>query len=907
MKKLTSKELRNTWIKFYEERGHKNIGSVSLVGDGTTGVLFNVAGMQPLMPYLLGKPHPDGKRLCNIQGCVRTNDIDSVGDTSHATFFEMMGSWSLGDYFKEERCKWSYDLFTKVFEIPRDRLATTCFEGDENAPKDEESAIIKEKVGFKKENIYFLPKSDNWWEIESGPCGPDSEYFYITDVPACSKNCNPSCDCGHFIEIGNDVFMQYEKIDKNKYVPLKNKNVDTGWGFERILAFLNTTDGDIYKTDLYTGAISILEEKLGIKYNTNEDVDRSIRIILDHTRTATMLLGDENSLTPSNVGAGYILRRLIRRSIRHVKKLNLEPTIMIDIAKYFIEKVYNESYPNLLEKENFILNEISKETNNFLKTLSNGLKELEKMIDKNITEKNRKFDSSLCFKLYDTYGFPFELTSEILKEKNIIVSKEEFDKYMQLQKDLARQSVKKMDDLKVYGDIVNFKEESLFTGYNELETKAKVIFVGDNDGNLKDIYSEGIVITDKTPFYATMGGQLGDVGVINGPDLKAEVLSTKKAPNGQNMHFIRLIQGDIKVGDEVTLTVDKENRFTTCQNHSATHLLQKSLKEVLGDEVSQAGSFVDGKTLRFDFKYSGKITDDDIIKVEEKVNEKIKACYKTDIKEMKINDAKKIGAMALFDEKYGDIVRVVKLGDSVELCGGTHVTNTGNIRRFAIKLVESKGLNVYRVEAVCDTNLEIEVFKMIKPYNDEMILLLKKAKKIVSEAENDGIKLSFDINISNEKPVCYKDILENKNEVITLRKQIAQLEKKYKEELTKKTLEKTDEYVNNKVNGIYGEVVIKTFKNANMDILKQLSGAILSKLTDGIVFIVNINNDSINFIAKSNESLKDKINIGLLIKDVAKIAEGSGGGSLNFAQGGGTNVDKLDMILTYVKSKIVEE
>ena len=574
--------------------------------------------------------------------------------------------------------------------------------------------------------------------------------------------------------------MQYEKIDKNKYVPLKNKNVDTGWGFERILAFLNTTDGDIYKTDLYTGAISILEEKLGIKYNTNEDVDRSIRIILDHTRTATMLLGDENSLTPSNVGAGYILRRLIRRSIRHVKKLNLEPTIMIDIAKYFIEKVYNESYPNLLEKENFILNEISKETNNFLKTLSNGLKELEKMIDKNITEKNRKFDSSLCFKLYDTYGFPFELTSEILKEKNIIVSKEEFDKYMQFQKDLARQNVKKMDDLKPYGDIVNFNEESLFTGYNELETKAKVIFVGDNDGNLKDIYSEGIVITDKTPFYATMGGQLGDVGVINGPDLKAEVLSTKKAPNGQNMHFIRLIQGDIKVGDEVTLTVDKENRFTTCQNHSATHLLQKSLKEVLGDEVSQAGSFVDGKTLRFDFKYSGKITDDDIIKVEEKVNEKIKACYKTDIKEMKINDAKKIGAMALFDEKYGDIVRVVKLGDSVELCGGTHVTNTGNIRRFAIKLVESKGLNVYRVEAVCDTNLEIEVFKMIKPYNDEMILLLKKAKKIVSEAENDGIKLSFDINISNEKPVCYKDILENKNEVITLRKQIAQLEKKYK-------------------------------------------------------------------------------------------------------------------------------
>ena len=373
MRKLNSKELREEWIKFYEERGHKNIGAVSLVGDGTTGVLFNVAGMQPLMPYLLGEKHPLGKRLCNVQGCVRTNDIESVGDSSHATFFEMMGSWSLGDYFKEERCKWSYDLFTKVLEIPRDRLATTCFCGDENAPRDTEAAIIKEKVGFKKENIYFLPKSENWWEIESGPCGPDSEYFYITDIPKCSKDCNPSCDCGHFIEIGNDVFMQYEKVDKDKYVPLRHKNVDTGWGFERILAFLNTTDGDIYKTDLYAGGIKILENKLGISYNTNEDVDRSVRIILDHTRTSTMLLGDEKHLVPSNVGAGYILRRLIRRCIRHIKKLNLDPTIMTDISKYFIEEIYNESYPNLLKSEEFILNEIKKEID---KKGENNLKKL---------------------------------------------------------------------------------------------------------------------------------------------------------------------------------------------------------------------------------------------------------------------------------------------------------------------------------------------------------------------------------------------------------------------------------------------------------------------------------------------------------------------------------------------------
>lgn len=906
MKKLTSKELRGEWISFYEERGHKNIGAVSLVGDGTTGVLFNVAGMQSLIPYLLGKTHPAGKRLCNVQGCVRTNDIDSVGDLSHGTFFEMMGSWSLGDYFKEERCKWSYDLFTNVFEIPRERLATTCFEGDEHAPRDEEAAITKEKVGFKKENIYFLPKSENWWEIETGPCGPDSEYFYITDVPACGKDCNPSCDCGHFIEIGNDVFMQYEKTGKNKYVPLENKNVDTGWGFERILAFLNTEDGDIYKTDLYAGAMNILEEKLGIKYNTNEDVDRSIRILLDHTRTATMLLGDEKHLTPSNIGAGYILRRLIRRGVRHTKKLNIEPAIITEISKYFIENVYNESYPNLLESEDFILNEIEKETNNFLRTLSNGLKELEKMIDKNITLDNRKLDSSLCFKLYDTYGFPFELTSEILKEKNIIVSKEEFDKYMESQKELARQNVKKMDELKMLGDVANFSEESIFTGYDSLEETAKVLFVGDLDGNSADIYGEGIIITDKTPFYATMGGQIGDIGIITGKDLKAEVYETLKAPNGCHMHFVRLIKGDINVGDTITLTVDKESRFTTSQNHTATHLLQKSLKEVLGEEVSQAGSLVDSKTLRFDFKYTGKVTDENVIEVENKVNEKIKACIPASIKEMSINDAKKLGATALFEEKYGDIVRVVKFGDSIELCGGTHVTNTGNIRSFAIKEIESKGLNVYRIEAVCDTNLETEVFSMIKPYNDEMILLIKKAKKIIKEAEEKDIKLSLNINISNERPKCYKDILENKEEVKTLKKQINNLEKEYKEELAKKLVSKTDEFVSNKVKGMYGDVVIKTFNNEDMNAIKGLASSICSKLNSGIVFLTNVKEDSINFVCKSDNALKDKINVGLLIKDVSTIAEGNGGGSPTFAQGGGTNPDKLDMILTYVKSKIVE-
>ena len=302
MKKMTSKELRKAWLKFYEERGHVDIGAASLIGDGTTGVMFNVAGMQPLMPYLLGKEHPKGKRLCNVQGCIRTNDIESVGDSSHVTFFEMMGSWSLGDYFKKERTKWSAELIRDVFELPMDRIAATAFEGNEYAPKDEETAKLREESGFKKENIYYLPKSENWWELDRGPCGPDSEMFYITDKPACGPNCTPACDCGHYIEIGNDVFMQYERVDDNKYVLLDKKNVDTGWGLERILAFLNGT-GDVYLTDLFESSIRILEKACNKKYKEEEDATFSMRVVADHIRTSVMLLGDEKHLVPSNIGA----------------------------------------------------------------------------------------------------------------------------------------------------------------------------------------------------------------------------------------------------------------------------------------------------------------------------------------------------------------------------------------------------------------------------------------------------------------------------------------------------------------------------------------------------------------------------------------------------------------------------
>jgi alanyl-tRNA synthetase len=455
MKKMTSKELRRAWIEFYEQRGHLDIGQTSLIGDGTTGVLFNVAGMQPLMPYLLGQKHPSGKtRLCNIQGCVRTNDIESIGDSSHVSFFEMMGSWSLGDYFKEERTKWSYELLTKVFEIPQERLAATVFEGNESVPRDDETAYLREKSGFLKKNIYYLPKSDNWWELDRGPCGPDSEMFYITDKPACGPNCSPACSCGHFVEVGNDVFMQYERIDDDKYIPLKQKNVDTGWGFERILAFLNT-NGDVYLTDLFEGAIKILENASGKKYGENKQDTYSIRIVADHIRTSVMLLGDKAHLVPSNIGAGYILRRLIRRAVRHAKILGVSTSVFNDLVSYFIDDVYGEFYEGLKESKEFVLQELGKEVKKFENTLSAGIKEFER-VTKNMN-KGEKLDGANTFRLYDTFGFPLELTEELANERGLFVDKEGYEQKFKEHQEKSR------------GNIGTFKGGLESTG--EMETK----------------------------------------------------------------------------------------------------------------------------------------------------------------------------------------------------------------------------------------------------------------------------------------------------------------------------------------------------------------------------------------------------------------------------------------------------
>ena len=449
---FTSKELREKWIKFYEDRGHVNIGAVSLIGDGTTGVMFNVAGMQPLMPYLLGKKHPMGTRLCNVQGCVRTVDIDSVGDATHFTFFEMMGNWSLGDYFKKEKTRWSFELLTEVFGFDKDKICSTVFEGNEQVKRDTETADYLKELGIKEENIFYFDKSNNWWELEGTvgtPCGPDNEWFYPRHDKKCCDTCDINCDCGRYVEIGNDVYMQYKKVEGGKYVELESKNVDTGFGLDRLLLFLNgLTDG--YKTDLFDGAIKYLERVSGKSYDNDENVQKAMRIIADHTRTSVMLIGDVNGILPSNTGAGYILRRLLRRAIRYCKNLGIEASEMLGVSKIFIETIYNEAYPLLVEKESYILDEITKEIKKFESALASGIKEFEKCVDgiqrKNafMSQKDPDYvpDTTIsgkqAFRLYDTFGFPLELTTEMAKEKGLSVDEMGFDEAFKAHQELSK-------------------------------------------------------------------------------------------------------------------------------------------------------------------------------------------------------------------------------------------------------------------------------------------------------------------------------------------------------------------------------------------------------------------------------------------------------------------------------------
>ena len=864
MKQFTSDELRKTWKQFYIERGHVDVGAVSLVSDGSTGVLFNVAGMQPLMPYLLGKKHPLGTRLCNVQGCVRTNDIDSVGDKSHVTFFEMMGSWSLGDYFKKERCKWSFELLTQVFGFDADHLAATVFEGDDNAPRDEEGAQYRIESGFKKENIFYLPAEDNWWGLEYGPCGPDSEMFYVADKPDCGPDCGPGCHCGKYTELGNDVFMQYEKHHDGSLTPLKQKNVDTGWGLERILAFLNGTK-DVYKIDLFAPVIAYIEQASGTKYEEDEKLARSMRILADHIRTSVMLIGDEAKLLPSNAGAGYVLRRLIRRAVRHGRVLNLKTENLLQIAQMYIQDIYAESYPLLLKNKEFVLTELKKEMDRFESTIENGMKEFKKILEQKKAENQNQIDGKSAFYLYDTFGFPLELTVELAQEEGLTVDEEGFTQAMEQQKQKARDnqnfSAKLSSDSSLYEEL-DASITSEFVGYELLQAQSAITALNDGSKWQKSLKEgeQGTLITAKTPFYATMGGQKGDFGTITTEKGRFEVQETVKLPGGRIGHIGRVTAGTLTEGETATLFVDTANRNSTCKNHTATHLLQEALREVLGDHVEQSGSYQDGERTRFDFSHGQAMTAEEIQKVEDIVNRKIAENLSVETKVMSLEEAKKTGAMALFGEKYGDTVRVVMIGEfSKELCGGTHVKQTAQIGSFKILSESGVAAGIRRIEAVTGENvtayyrsLEEKLSALAKTLKTSEGSLLERAEHLMAElkglqSENESLK-------SKAAKEALGDVMDQVKEI----------------------------------NGV--KLLAAKVSGVDMNGLRDLGDQLKAKLGEGVVVLISELEGKVSMVSMATDAaMKKGAHAGNLIKGIAAKVGGGGGGRPNMAQAGGKN------------------
>ena len=873
MKQFTSDELRNAWKQFYIERGHVDVGAVSLVSDGSTGVLFNVAGMQPLMPYLLGKKHPLGTRLCNVQGCVRTNDIDSVGDRSHVTFFEMLGSWSLGDYFKKERCQWSFELLTQVFGFDADHLAATVFEGDENAPRDEEGAKYRIASGFKKENIYYLPAEDNWWGLEYGPCGPDSEMFYIADRPDCGPNCGPGCDCGKYTELGNDVFMQYEKHHDGHLTPLKQKNVDTGWGLERILAFLNGTR-DVYRVDLFAPVIAYIEQASGTKYEEDEKLTRSMRILADHIRTSVMLIGDEAKLLPSNAGAGYVLRRLIRRAVRHGRVLGLSTQNLLHIAEMYIDTIYAESYPLLKKNKEFVLTELKKEIDRFESTVENGMKEFKKILEQKKEADSDQIDGKSAFYLYDTFGFPIELTVELAGEEGLSVDEDGFAKAMEEQKQKARDNQNFSARLSADNGLYEKLDAGIvseFIGYDTLKAEETIAAVN-NGSEWKDSLKEGeegTVITAKTPFYATMGGQKGDFGVIVTKNGTFDVQETVKLPGGRIGHIGKVVSGSIAKGETATLEVSALNRSNTCRNHTATHLLQEALREVLGDHVEQSGSYQDGERTRFDFSHGQAMTAEEIKKVEAIVNEKIAEDLPVETKVMSLEEAKKTGAMALFGEKYGDTVRVVMIGDfSRELCGGTHVGHTGDIASFKILSESGVAAGIRRIEALTGRNVTAYYQEMEEKLAETARILKTTPASLIERAEHLMTELKS---------------LQSENESL-------------KSKAAKEALgDVMDQVV--EVNGV--KLLATKVSGVDMNGLRDLGDQLKAKIMEGVVVLMSDLDGKVNMVAMATDgAMKKGAHAGNLIKGIAALVGGGGGGRPNMAQAGGKNPAGIDEAIT---------
>ena len=896
MKYMTHNEIRNTWIKFFESKKHKLIESAPLVPIDDYSILWINAGVTPLKKYFDGSVVPDNRRIVNIQKCIRTNDIENVGITKrHQTYFEMMGNFSVGDYFKEEAIEFAFELLTspKYFGIDKNLLYVSIYTDDIDAYN------RWVEVGLDKSHIVKL--EGNFWEIGNGPCGPDSEIFYDRGEEYENEDKTSFYKFSHdeeqerYVEIWNVVFSQFnaeEDKPRKEYKELPSKNIDTGAGLERWCCIFQNVDSN-FETDLFTPIINHITELSTQEYNGQKE----IKIIADHIRAITFALSDGACF--DNVGRGYVLRRLLRRSVRFGKNIGIECPFMYKIVSDVVNNM-KDAYPELLETQAQVETLVLEEEKLFLKTLSQGERRLKELTNK-YTDK--VIPGEEAFKLYDTYGFPYELTEEYLKDLGYTTSRKEFDKCMNIQKQLAKNSTKNATSMATQEKVLlDFKDESEFV-YNLYRLKSKVIAILTHDKRLDTLTKDGYIALERTCFYAEAGGQVADTGMIIGDNFKARVVNVIKGPNGQNIHKIRLIDGTIKVGDKCELVVDKDRRKKIEVNHSMVHVLQYSLQQVVSNTIKQAGSYVDDKKLRFDFTYSGKMTDEKILEAEQFANKYIKENHIVSTEILPIEKAHELGAMSLFGEKYGDTVRVVKIGKSLEFCGGTHTTNTSNIKDFAITLCESKGSNVYRIEGTTNEEIEKQLEISTKPYRDEILKLLLKAKEILENAKKDGIKLEFDSNLDETEYTSYKDIIFSRNQLEYIQTEVKELEKKYFDIKEQRVLQNLDIYKEKEklINNIH--TIIVKVENKDNNILKSIIDNLINNKENYFILFANVVDDKISFIARSTSD----INASLVIKDICAKTNGNGGGKPTFAQGGGTNIRVLDKVLKDLESDLENE
>ena len=877
MQKYGVNELRKMFLEFFESKGHLAMKSFSLVPHNDNSLLLINSGMAPLKPYFTGQEIPPRRRVCTCQKCIRTGDIENIGKTArHGTFFEMLGNFSFGDYFKTEAIHWSWEFLTQVVGLEADRLYPSVYLDD-----DEAFRIWNEEIGIPKERIFRFGKEDNFWEHGAGPCGPCSEIYYDRgEKYGCGKpTCTVGCDCDRYIEVWNNVFTQFENDGHGNYTELAQKNIDTGMGLERLAVVVQDVDS-LFTIDTNKALLDRVCELSGKEYQKDHETDVSLRIVTDHIKSCTFMISD--GIMPSNEGRGYVLRRLLRRAARHGRKLGIQGEFLANLSDTVIA-LSKDGYPELEEKKAMIFKVLSQEEDKFNKTIDQGLAILSDMEEAMRRENGTALSGADAFKLYDTYGFPLDLTREILEEKGLSVDEDGFAACMKEQKEKARKARKTTNymgaDVTVYQSI-DPSITTEFVGYDRLEHSSPITVLTTDEEIVEALTDgeRGTILVKETPFYATMGGQQADTGVIESDHGLFAVEDTIRLQGGKVGHVGHMVRGMFSTGETVTLKVDPENRALTARNHSATHLLHKALRTVLGEHVEQAGSLVTKDRLRFDFTHFSAMTPEELKKVEDLVNQEIRASLpvKTDV--MSLEDARKTGAMALFGEKYGETVRVVRMGDfSTELCGGTHVANTSEISYFKILSEAGIAAGVRRIEALTSAGL-IHHYEQAEKELHEAALAAKTTP--------DSLTARIEALLEEIKA------LHSENE-------------KLKSRMAKEAMGDVMDQVQD-VKGV--KVLAVRADGVDMNGLRELGDQLKEKLGEGVIVIASAADGKVNLMATATEGvLKQGVHAGNLIKGIAGFVGGGGGGRPNMAQAGGKNPEGIEAALAKVPELVSQQ